>query len=153
MSHSACSITSFTWPGTSLLLYPPGNLPPLDHTLPWKTAQRPAHVGLSVLTSPWPFPPVCREHSAGLSTGCSGSRCAPATGPLSRYDTCTWGPSAKNISVRAEWLHQSGRGPSEPSETSRWRLTPHPALIRRVALYIALQLWCHRFFPLCRSPI
>jgi len=47
--------------------------------------------------------------------------------------------SAKNISVRAEWLRQSGRAPSEPSETPRWRITPRPASIPRVALHIALR--------------
>jgi len=30
------------------------------------------------------------------------------------------GASAKHISVRAEWLRQSGCAPSEPSETPRW---------------------------------
>jgi hypothetical protein len=32
--------------------------------------------------------------------------------------------SAKDISVRAEWLLQSGCAPSEPSETLQWRITP-----------------------------
>ena len=61
--------------------------------------------------------------------------------------------SAKNISVRAEWLRQSGRAPSEPSETPRWRITPCPASIPRVALYITLQSPFRRFFSFCRSPI
>ena len=61
--------------------------------------------------------------------------------------------SAKNISVRAGRLRQSGRAPSEPSETPRWRITPHPVSIPRVALHIALQSLFHRFFSLCRSPI
>jgi hypothetical protein len=61
--------------------------------------------------------------------------------------------SAKNISVRAEWLRQSGRAPSVPSETPRWRITPRPASILRVALHIALQSPSRRFFSLCRSPI
>jgi len=61
--------------------------------------------------------------------------------------------SAKNISVRAERLRQSGRAPSEPSETPRWRIAPHPVSIPRVALHIALQSLFHRFFSLCRSPI
>ena len=61
--------------------------------------------------------------------------------------------SAKNISVRAEWLRQSGRAPSEPSETPRWRVTPRPASIPRVALHIALRSLFHRLFSLCRSPI
>jgi hypothetical protein len=46
--------------------------------------------------------------------------------------------SAKNISVRAECLCQSGRTPSEPSETPRWRITPHPGSLPRIALHIAL---------------
>jgi hypothetical protein len=37
--------------------------------------------------------------------------------------------SAKNISVRAEWLRQSGLAPSEPSEIPRWLITPRPAFI------------------------
>jgi len=60
--------------------------------------------------------------------------------------------SAKNISVRAEWLRQSGRTPSEPSETPRWRNTPRPASIPRVALHIAVQSQFRRFFlRLCKS--
>jgi len=61
--------------------------------------------------------------------------------------------SAKNISVRAEWLRQSGPAPSEPSETPRWQITPRPASIPRVALHIALRPPFRRFFSLCRSPI
>jgi len=61
--------------------------------------------------------------------------------------------SAKNISVRAEWLRQSGRAPSEPSETPRWRITPRPVSIPRVALHIALRSPFGRFLSLCRSPI
>jgi len=61
--------------------------------------------------------------------------------------------SAKNISVRAEWLRQSGRAPSEPSETPRWWITPRPASIQRVAFHIALRSLFHRFFSFCRSPI
>jgi len=61
--------------------------------------------------------------------------------------------SAKNVSVRAEWLCQSGRAPSEPSETHQWRITPPPLSIPHVALYIALRLQFCRFFSLCRSPI
>jgi hypothetical protein len=45
---------------------------------------------------------------------------------------------AKNISVRAEWLCQSGRAPSEPSETPWWRITARRASIQRVAFQIAL---------------
>jgi len=61
--------------------------------------------------------------------------------------------SAKNISVQVEWLRQSGRGPSGPSETSRWQLTPRPVPIRRVVLHIALSLWFHRLFSFCQPPI
>jgi len=61
--------------------------------------------------------------------------------------------SAKNISVRAEWLRQSGRAPSEPSETPRWQITQRPASTPRVALHIALRSPFRRFFSLCRSPI
>ena len=52
-----------------------------------------------------------------------------------------WGfgwPSAKNISIRAELLRQSGRTPSEQSETPRWRITPCPPSFRCVAFHIAL---------------
>jgi len=63
------------------------------------------------------------------------------------------GASAKNISVRAEWLRQSGRALSEPSETPRWRITPHPVSIPPIALHFALQSLFLRFFSLCRSPI
>jgi len=61
--------------------------------------------------------------------------------------------SAKNIYVRAEWLGQSGRAPSEPSETFRWQFTPRAASIPCVALHIALHSLFHCFFSLCRSPI
>jgi len=61
--------------------------------------------------------------------------------------------SAKNISVRVEWLRRSGCAPSEPSETPRWRITSHPVSIPRVALHIALQSLFHQFFSLRRSPI
>jgi len=61
--------------------------------------------------------------------------------------------SAKNISVRAEWLRQSGRAPSEPSETPRWQITPRLASLPRVPLHIALRSLFQRFFLLCRSPI
>jgi hypothetical protein len=61
--------------------------------------------------------------------------------------------SAKKFYVRAEWLRQSGRGPSEPSETPRWRITPCPASIQRVALYLALRSLFHCIFAFCQSPI
>jgi len=37
--------------------------------------------------------------------------------------------SAKNFSIRAEWLRQSGRAPSEPSGTPQWKTTLGPAAI------------------------
>jgi len=60
---------------------------------------------------------------------------------------------AKNISVRAEWLHQCGGATSEPSETPRWWNTPRADSIPRVALHIALRSLFHQFFSLWRSPI
>ena len=65
-----------------------------------------------------------------------------------------WSPSsAKNDSVRAERLRQSGSAPSELSETHRWGLTPRQVSIPRVALHIALPSQFHHFNSLCRSPI
>jgi len=61
--------------------------------------------------------------------------------------------SVKNISVRAEWLHQSRRALSEPSETPWWRITPRTASIPPVALHVSLRSLFHCFFSLCRSPI
>jgi len=61
--------------------------------------------------------------------------------------------SAKNISVRVEWLRQSGHVPSEPSETPRWRITPRPASIPCVTLHITLRSLFRRFVSLCRSPV
>ena len=63
-----------------------------------------------------------------------------------------WSTSAKNISVRAEWLRQSGRAPSEPSETPRWQITPRLASLPCVALHIAVRSQFRRFFlRLCKS--
>jgi hypothetical protein len=61
--------------------------------------------------------------------------------------------SAKNISVWAEWLRQSGCARSQPSETVRWRTTPRPVSIQRVVLHMALRSLIRRFFLLCRSAI
>jgi len=61
--------------------------------------------------------------------------------------------SVKNIFVWAEWLRQSGRAPSEPSETPRWRTSPLLASIPCIAFHIAFQSPLRRFFSLCRSPI
>jgi hypothetical protein len=61
---------------------------------------------------------------------------------LTHYCAClhtAFGPLTKNISVRAEWLHKSGRAPSEPSETPRWWFTPRLASVPRIALHIALR--------------
>ena len=52
-----------------------------------------------------------------------------------------------------EWLRQSGRAPSEPSEAPQRGITLRPALMQRIALYIALQSLLHHFFVLCQSPI
>jgi len=60
---------------------------------------------------------------------------------------------SKKNSVQAEWLHQSGRAPSEASETPRWWITSRPASIQHVALYIALRSLFHCLFAFCRSPI
>jgi hypothetical protein len=65
----------------------------------------------------------------------------------------TFCTSAKNISVWADWLRQSGHALAEPSETPRWRITPLPASIPRVELHIALRSLFRRFFSLCQSPI
>jgi len=76
------------------------------------------------------------------------SQCEFMVSDRIRLDT-----SAKNISVWAEWLGQSGRTPSEPLETPQWRITLHPASIPCIALHIALRSRFHHFFSLCRSPI
>jgi len=66
---------------------------------------------------------------------------------------CMKETSRKNISVWAEWLRQSGRAPSELSETPQWWNTPCPASIQRIALQIAIQAQFHCVFWLWRSPI
>ena len=58
--------------------------------------------------------------------------------------------SAKNISIWAEWLRQSGRAQSERSEPRWWQTTPRPGPKRRVALHIALQSQFRHFHRLCR---
>jgi hypothetical protein len=63
------------------------------------------------------------------------------------------GTSAKIIYVWVDWLRQSGRAPSQPSETPRWRITLRPASIARVELHIAIRSPFPRFFSVCRSPI
>jgi hypothetical protein len=61
--------------------------------------------------------------------------------------------SGKNISLQAEWLRESGRAPSEPSETPRWRITPRPESIPHIGWHIALQWLFDHFFVFCQSPI
>jgi len=61
--------------------------------------------------------------------------------------------SAKKNSVRAERLRQSGRAPSEPSQTPRWQITLRPAAIRCISLHIALRSQFRRLFSLCGYPI
>jgi hypothetical protein len=88
----------------------------------------------------------------------AGEACGTAVQWLERQRVCpsrlqaSSGTSAKNISVWADWLRQSGRAPSEPSETPQWRITPRPASIPRIELHIALRSPFRRFFSLCRSP-
>ena len=60
---------------------------------------------------------------------------------------------AWNISVRAEWLRESGQTPSELSEIPRWQTTPRPARIRRATLNLAVRWHFGCFFSLCRYPI
>jgi len=62
-------------------------------------------------------------------------------------------PSGRNGCGRDEWLRQSGRTPSKPSETPRWQITPRPASIPGVMLRIAFWTPFRRFFSLCQSPI
>jgi hypothetical protein len=61
--------------------------------------------------------------------------------------------SAKNISVRADWLHQSGWAPPEQSGILWWQIALRPAWIPRIALHITLQLQFRRFFSLCQYSI
>ena len=57
------------------------------------------------------------------------------------------------ISVRAEWLLQSWRTPSEESETPRWQNTACLALVSHIGLHNALGAWFHLFFSLGQSSI
>jgi len=61
--------------------------------------------------------------------------------------------SAKNIWIQVKWLRQSGCALSKPSETLRWRNTPHPASIPLIALHLALRLQFHHLFSLSQVPI
>jgi len=82
-----------------------------------------------------------------------GHSCRPSMQPGSLMNGTGVPSSAKKYSVRAEWLRQSGCAPSEASETPRWRITPRPVSIQRIALYITLRSLFHCLFALCRSPI
>jgi len=73
------------------------------------------------------------EHSLGAQSFCMTVITSFLT--FNKFLLCTL---AKNSSVRAEWLCQSGRAPSAPSETPRWRITLHAASIQCVGLHIAL---------------
>jgi len=73
--------------------------------------------------------------------------------PFLQREASGSGTSAKNISVWADWLRQSGRALSELLETPRWWITPRTASIPRVELHIALRSLFLLFFSLCRSPI
>jgi len=71
--------------GTSQHQWPRGSPSPLDRISSWRAAQRLSGVGICPLSIPSPFPPLCREFSAGLSIGCSGGRDVPASGPPSYF--------------------------------------------------------------------
>ena len=73
--------------------------------------------------------------------------------PMLKMSFCRAPTSAKEYSLRAEWLLRGGCALSEPSETPGWRITLCPVTIQRVALYNALQLLFHCFFALCQSHI
>jgi len=95
------------------------------------------------------LPLKCR-HMEGLSfSGLDQSWQFPHT----PNDEAGRSTSAKNISIWAAWLRQSGHALSEPSEAPQWRITPRPASIPPVVLHIALRSEFHNFFSLCRSPI
>jgi len=61
--------------------------------------------------------------------------------------------SVKNISIRAEWLRQSGQAQSVASEATRWRITPRGGSIQCGAFLIPLSSQFHHFFSFWRSPI
>lgn len=60
---------------------------------------------------------------------------------------------AKDISVRAEWLCQSGCAPSEPFETSRWGMTVCSPSRPHIVLYSTLRLLVHHSFLFCQSSV
>jgi len=78
--------------GTSQIWLLPGSPSPLDRILPWRKAQRFAHAGICPHSIRWPFPPPSRALSAGLSTGCSGGRGAPAPAAFCFHTTSTCCP-------------------------------------------------------------
>jgi hypothetical protein len=100
-------------------------------------------------------PALARQESAGRVFGRFWNRTDPflrsKPGPLASYPDplLTLGillvrldikatTSAKNISIRVDWLRQRTRAPSERLQTPRWGITPRPASMPRVALHIAL---------------
>jgi len=98
----------FTWVDTSRLQSQPGSPSLLGGTLLWKTAQGPACGGICPLSSPSPFPPPSIMLSAGLSTGCSGGRGAPASGfgSLSLHTTSSCRHlGGRTVSGRLQWTH------------------------------------------------
>ena len=83
----------------------------------------------------------CPDTSPDLTLP-QASSCVQNTMPIlliQAFGWWSWHASAKNISVRAECLRQSGRAPSEPLKTPRWRITQRPASIPRIAFHIALR--------------
>jgi hypothetical protein len=68
-------------------------------------------------------------------------------------ETATSTTSVKNISIKAEWLRQSGRASSELSVTPWCGISPRLASTPCVMLHIALPLPFHRLFSLCWSHI
>jgi len=87
----------------------PTSLAPRKSTTAWfhssmETAERAAHVGICPLSSPSSVPLLSRECPAGLSTGFSGGRRAPASGPLSLITTRMYHPVGDLfISAKLQW--------------------------------------------------
>jgi len=103
------SMPSFIWVRTSRHQWPPESPSPLVRILPRKTAQRSARVCICPLSSPSPFPPPSTVSFAGLSTGFSGGRGVPASGPLSclHYRTTSiYSPlGGRTVSGKLQWVH------------------------------------------------
>jgi len=78
--------------------WPPGS-PSLPYrTFPWRTAQRPARVGICPLSTPLLSPPLSRAFFAGLSIGCSGGRGVPVSGPFCLHPRTT--STCRRLGVR-----------------------------------------------------